>query len=75
MLTVSTFAAEVSVAGLAVSTFTVVSLVLFIDDDESVLTESASLPDFFPPHAANDSVSAQATRDNLIAFFMIVVLM
>ena len=70
LLVVSIFGGVVSVAGLAVSVFTVVSLVLFMDDDESTFAESAEPPDFFPPQAANEKEIAIAKREILNVFFM-----
>jgi len=71
LLTVSTFAAEVSVDRFVVSTFTVVSVDVFDELEESTLDESAELPDFFPPHAAADKDKARTKMERLIAFFMI----
>jgi hypothetical protein len=70
LVTVSVLALDVSVAGLVVSVFTVVSVLLF--DDESVLAESDDPPDLFPLQAATDNEMVMAKRDNLNAFFMIV---
>ena len=70
LLTVSTLAAEVSVARFVVSIFIVLSVVLFEEDEESTTAESAALPDLFPLHAATDNDTTRAKRDNLIAFFM-----
>jgi hypothetical protein len=41
----------VSVARPVVSTFLIVSVLLFIDTEESTLAESAELPDRLPLHA------------------------
>jgi hypothetical protein len=70
LLTVSTFALEVSVAGLTVSTFTVVSDFVTLDDDESTLAESAAPPDLLPLQAITDKEMAKAKNGNLNAFFI-----
>jgi hypothetical protein len=76
--TVSTIALEVSVA-LVVSTLTEVSLLLFIDDEESTLAEpfceeSDEPPWPLPLHPATDTVTARARIEILIAFFIVLVL-
>lgn len=57
-------------AGFTVSVFMVVSEVLFTDEEESTLTESAVEPDLLLLHAVTERVSAIATTENLNAFFM-----
>jgi len=71
LLTVSTFAFEVSVAAFTVSIFLVESeVVLDEDEEESTLAESAALPDLFPLQAATDSETAIAKSVILNEFFM-----
>jgi hypothetical protein len=76
---VSTFAFEVSVA-LPESVFIVVSLVLFIEVEESAFAvsralESTELPEFLPLQAAIDNEIASASKGSLNAFFMILYIM
>jgi len=71
LLTVSTVAAEVSVAALPVSTFIVVSVLVLIDVDESTFAESAAVPLLLPLQANNDSDRARAKKGSFEEFFMI----
>lgn len=73
LVTVSVFALEVSVAGLVVSTFTAVSVVVFMDVDESILAESVLLPYLLPLQASRDNEMAKATTESLNAFFMMMI--
>ena len=72
LLVVSTLASEVSVAGFTVSVFIVESELLFTEDDESTLTESAALPDLLLLQAATDSDTVTTNSEVLNAFFMMV---
>jgi len=70
---VSSFAFEVSVA-LDVSVFIVVSVVLFIELDESIFADvSTELPELLPLQAAIDKETANASRESFKVFFMVVV--
>ena len=71
LLVVSTLASEVSVAGFTVSVFMVESELLFTDDEESTLTESAALPDLLLLQANTDSDTVTTKSALLNAFFMI----
>jgi hypothetical protein len=74
--TVSTFALDVSVAGFTVSSLSVVSVLLFIDDDESTFAESFLLEspepaEPLPLHAASDTEIQAAIAQILSVFFMV----
>jgi hypothetical protein len=68
---VSVFALVVSLAGFVVSTFTVVSLVVLTEVDESVFEVSEELPELLPLHAAIDTAIANANSDSLNEFFIV----
>ena len=77
LLTVSNLAFEVSVA-LLESIFIVVSVVLFIELEESAFevscaAESAEFAELLPLQAAIDNEMARASKGSLNAFFMVVV--
>jgi hypothetical protein len=73
ILVVSVLAFVVSVAAFVVSTFTVVSLVVFMELDESVLAVSDELPELLPLHAAIDIEMANASNGSLKEFFIMCV--
>ena len=70
LLTVSTFAFEVSVAGLTVLTFTEVSDLVILDEEESTLTESEAPLDLLPLQAMTDNEMVNARNEILNKFFI-----
>jgi hypothetical protein len=70
LVTVSTLALVVSVAGLVVSTFTVVSLLVLTEVDESIFDVSEEPPELLPLQAAMDNAIANANSGSLNAFFI-----